>query len=83
MGVYGFQLLPSDAYFVKRCCEDDVGSAHVVDQDPVKCFDGHDDPYYQRVDMGMLESFHVRVREVSGGIKPREVGHGLYLQCLP
>ena len=43
----------------------------------------HDDPYYQRVIMGMLAAFHVRVREGYGGIQPRELGHGLYLQFLP
>ena len=36
-------------------------------------FVGHDDPYYQRVIMGMLAAFHVRVREGYGGIcKTRE-----------
>ena len=33
--------------------------------------------------MGMLAAFHVGVRESYGGIQSRELGHGLYLQCLP
>ena len=48
----------------------------------MNCFVGHDGPYYQRVIMGMLAAFHVRVLEGYGGIQARELGHGLYLQCL-
>ena len=55
----------------------------VVDQDLMNSFISHDGPYYQRVILGMLVAFHVRVREGYGGIQSRELGHSLYLQCLP
>ena len=39
----------------------------------MNCFVGHNGPYYQRIIMGMLATFHVRVREGYGGKGPRYV----------
>ena len=52
-----FKLPSSNAHFVKCQREDDVGRAFIIDQDPMDCFIGHDDPYHQRVIMGVLEAF--------------------------
>ena len=45
----------------------------------VDCFIGHDDPYHQRVIMGVLATFQVSIREGYGGIQSREFGHSLHL----
>ena len=78
MGVHLLKLLSSNAHFVKYQCEDDVGQASVVDHDPMDRFIGHDNPYHQRVIMGMLADFQVNVQEGYGGIQSRELGHGLH-----